>query len=500
MVGFIIFTILALASLLISIFKSIGCIRNKVMKVDFRKLLKELTFIGAGFVASFVLVFVFIQLWANNNPNAIEWVQTIIGSLFSGLLLYTTLHCFLLHYYKKDKPELLDKWLFRILVISFPLMFAFIFLLTNGFASYVTYPLVKSIPIFSEKISVTFYAICILTGAVYVYFYCDHKFYKEYGKHGILDSTFLVAFPAGIVGARLFYVIGVFEEQFKGKPIGTWFDLTSGGLTILGGAITGIVCGVAWFLWRNRKYSIWFAVDTIVPAILLAQAVGRWGNFFNCEVHGGLVNENYFRFLPSFIFNNIHYSSSYPTGVAPEGMLFSPFFLIESVTNFLGFFVLAHLFGRKLKNLTKAGDLAFGYIIWYGLTRVFMEPLRYEDFQMNTWSWIWSMAFILVGCFAISINHLIRNYLKVRKDNSILQSFSFRTSIFESIGFFVVGSTLVIVGSIMMANGTFVESPLVLNTFSIGLILLILGISVFSFLINLVFCLVSVRKFNEKSV
>ena len=139
-------------------------------------------------------------------------------------------------------------------MVAFPVMFLFIFLLSNGFADYLnkTLPLVNGLS-FTEgwvrpgygKTNIAFYALCIISGAVYTYLYSDHKMYIEYGKHGILESTFLVAFPAGIIGARLFYVLGMWDE-FKGDFI-KMINMTDGGLTVLGGAITGIVVGVGLF-------------------------------------------------------------------------------------------------------------------------------------------------------------------------------------------------------------------------------------------------------------
>ena len=152
------------------------------------------------------------------------------------------------------------------------------------------------------------------------------------------------------------------------------FAIWEGGLTILGGAITGIVVGVAWFLWRNKGYNIWLAIDIIVPTILVAQAVGRWGNFFNCEVHGIAMSSEYWKWLPKFILFNSQYSSV--SGFAEAGQIYVPLFFIEFVANLLGYFVLAHLFGVKLRKYTQLGDLAFGYVMWYGMTRVLMEPLR----------------------------------------------------------------------------------------------------------------------------
>ena len=281
-----------------------------------------------------------------------------------------------------------------------------------------------------------------------------------------------MAFPAGILGARIFYVVGNWSLEFANQPFWKVFAIWEGGLTILGGALMGIVVGVAWFMWRNKGYSIWLAVDIIVPTILIAQGVGRWGNFFNCEVHGNLSPIEYWNWLPRFIVENSRYSTAH-YNFAPDGYLYVPLFFIECCTNFLGYFVIAHLFGVKLRKYTQLGDLAFGYIMWYGLTRTFMEPLRDSSFNMGEngfWSWIWSLVFVIASALAIAINHLVR-YL--RNPKVINQ----KQYIIGSGCVAIASLALMIPGIILMANNPR-SNTLVLNTFNWGLILLFLGISV----------------------
>ena len=110
-----------------------------------------------------------------------------------------------------------------------PFMMIFFFIFTDGYAAYWTYPLVNGInfdsgfvsPDSSVSPNIAWYALCILGGALFVYFLCDHKMYIQYGKHGLFESTFLVAFPAGILGARLFYVIGNWNLEFANQPFST---------------------------------------------------------------------------------------------------------------------------------------------------------------------------------------------------------------------------------------------------------------------------------------
>ena len=302
----------------------------------------------------------------------------------------------------------------------------------------------------------------------------------EYGKHGTIDATFLVAFPAGILGARIAYVIGNWTlDGFDVRVAkGEWwsiFAIWEGGLTILGGAIAGIVVGVLVYMKTNKGRSIFRAVDIIVPTILIAMAIGRWGNFFNCEVHGGQVPEAYWGWLPRIIFNNAHYSSAIGNGWADEGYLYAPLFFIEFLVNLTGYFVLAHLFGIKLKKITAPGDLAFGYIIWYGFTRVFMEPLRDAAFNMGKdgyWSCFWSLIFVAVGTLLIATNHIVRLF----KDKNYQDLYSKKANLIAGCSLGVVAISLFVVGAILMSSN---ESGLsiALNGFNIGVICLVTGAS-----------------------
>lgn len=487
MVLLILSMVAAIGLLAYLLYQTITLVRSPMVAVDFKATLKKYGLFAGGFALSLTLLFVSIPLSMGWNLEAWEWVCVIVGGLFTSAAAIVSLETFIIHYYGKNIPEKLNKWLYRCLVIAFPLLFVFVFVLTNGYAFHMSYPLINGIAFGKEQPTpanevlpnITFYSLCILSGAIYAYFIGDHEFYKQYGKHGILESTFLVAFPAGIIGARLFYVIGNWNVEFANREFWHVFAIWEGGLTILGGAIMGIGVGAAWFIWRNKGYNIWVAVDLIVPAILLAQAVGRWGNFFNCEVHGVLVDEKYWYWLPLVIFQNAHFSSAHVAAGMVSGQIYVPLFFIECLTNLLGFFVLAHLFGKKLRKYTQLGDLGFGYLIWYGLTRVFMEPLRDTNFNMGDkgyWSWFWSLMFVVIGVLLIALNHIIRYRLDKQKGLYVIKNNAKRNSLIQGITVIVVGIALISTAIVLMSGSTFVQS-LSFNQFNIGLIFLVLGIS-----------------------
>ena len=482
----IIFLILFAGCVGVNIFFLRKLVKSAMIEVDFKGFFSKCALLVGGAVVSFLVASFGFYQWLNASPDAIHIVQLVIGEiLFIGGLL-TAINCFVVHYYGKNIPEKLDKWLFRILIIGFVLAFICLFVYTNGLAPYLTYPLVNGIS-FTEGFvtpktgspNIAFYALCIISGAVLVYFVCDHIFYKEYGKHGLLESTFYIAFPAGIIGARIWYVVGNWSVDFAGQPFWKVFAIWEGGLTILGGAIMGIVVGVLFFMWRNKNLSIWFAVDAIVPTILIAQAVGRWGNFFNCEVHGLVASLDNFKWLPEIVWRNAQYSSV-SVSLVDSSELYVPLFFIECMTNLFGYFLIAHVFGKLLGKYHEPGDLCFGYVIWYGLTRVLLEPLRYGEFKMGEngyWSWVWSMIFVFVGTLLIVANHIARLVIKKKKNTYEVKPYDTKLGIISTIAILVIGGALLTVGVYLMNSNKFVE-VVALNKFNVGIILLVLGTSV----------------------
>ena len=485
MVLAIIFLVIFAVCLGVNMYFAVSLVKTPMIEIDFKKHFLKNGLLVCGAVISFLVASFGFYLWLKATPDFWHVFQLVVGGiLFMGCLL-VAINCFIFHYYGKNIPEKLDKWLFKIIFIGFTASVFFFFVWTNGLAPYLTYPLVNGIS-FKEGLvtplsgspNIAFYAICILSGAILVYFLCDHYMYKEYGVHGIFESTFFIAFPAGIIGGRIGYVIGNWHEFANGE---FWqvFAIWNGGLTVLAGAPIGIIAGVAWFLWRNKGKSIWIAFDLVLPAILIAQAIGRWGNFFNCEVHGLESPIENWKWLPEIVWRNAQYSST--EGFAHEGMLYVPLFFIECVVNLFGYFFLAHVFGRALRKYTEFGDIGFGYIIWYGLTRVFMEPLRSNAFQMGSngyWSWVWSMIFAFVGTLLILINHTVRYFLRKKEGKPYSKAHNFVPGLVSSLIVLLVSGALLGIGAYLMISNKF-EISVSYNGFNIGLILLVLGASAF---------------------
>lgn len=312
----------------------------------------------------------------------------------------------------------------HILLYAAILPFIATFLLAGeGLAPYMSYPLVSGVAVVSSGfhwmdanhtytyesgLRLPWYGVIILGGAVLAWKMSDHRFYQKYGRHGILDTCFLICFPAGILGARIWYVVGNWNGDVGGiTPFaerianGEWwsiFAIWEGGLTILGGAVGGILGGMIYMLLFRKYVDIRVPFDIVVPTILVAQAIGRWGNFFNHEVYGAVTDISAWPLLPTWI--KYQMATGWTNGLPADGTMYVPLFLIEGLLNLAGYFIIAHLIPKLWKKGRALGDLAGFYMIWYGTVRIIMEPMRDPTFNMGTnglWS-VWnSMVYIIIG-------------------------------------------------------------------------------------------------------
>ena len=203
--------------------------------------------------------------------------------------------------------------------------------------------------------------------------------------------TYVIIF--GIIGARLYYVIFNFDN-YKHNLLSI-FKIWEGGIAIYGAIIGGLLAIV--YLARKREQSIIKTTDIIVPGLILAQSIGRWGNFFNGEAHGTEVSLEYLEklHLPNFIIEGMHIDGTY----------YHPTFLYESIWCLLGFIILIII--RKLTK-RKDGIMTFSYFIWYGIGRLFIEGLRTDSLYLGSFriSQLVSLFLIITGIIGIIISIL----------------------------------------------------------------------------------------------
>ncbi|MBL4938327.1 prolipoprotein diacylglyceryl transferase [Clostridium sp. YIM B02515] len=178
-------------------------------------------------------------------------------------------------------------------------------------------------------------------------------------------NTILLALPLGIIGARLYYVL--FEFDYYKNNISQILNTRQGGLAIHGGLIAGVL--TAFLYLKHKKINFFKLGDVAVPSIILAQAMGRWGNFFNQEAHGGPVSYDFIKHFPQFI----------QKGMFIEGIYYQPTFLYESIWNICVFVILLVI----LKKSKKIGLVFFTYVGLYSMGRFFIEGLRTDSLMLG---------------------------------------------------------------------------------------------------------------------
>ena len=228
-------------------------------------------------------------------------------------------------------------------------------------------------------------AVCILLGLMLgVYLAVKEAPRKKILQDDIMDFI-LIAFPLSIIGARIYYVAFSWSD-YKDNILSV-FAIWNGGIAIYGGLITGAI--ILYFFTQYRFIKTLDFLDVVVPSVMLAQAIGRWGNFFNQEAYGKAVDS--LNYLPGFIRDQMYIDGAYR----------QPTFLFESLWNLLGFVVICIL--RRRPKLLKQGEITAFYLIWYGCGRLLIEGLRTDSLMflgIRVSQWL-SGILILVGIIMV---------------------------------------------------------------------------------------------------
>jgi phosphatidylglycerol:prolipoprotein diacylglycerol transferase len=232
-------------------------------------------------------------------------------------------------------------------------------------------------------IPINFYGIVIVLGAIMGGYIAATESRRRGHDPNIVWDGLLWVVLAGIIGARLYHVFstpaGCTEALercgwpwYRNHPEDIILGIRDGGLGIFGAVIGG---GIAVFIYgRRRRLPILKYLDFAAPALLIGQAIGRWGNLINQELYGPPTD------LPWGIpIDAAHRTYEYVdlARYPIETTRFHPLFLYESMLNLLGFVVLivaSRRFGHRLKD----GDLILLYFIWYPVVRIFVESYRFD--------------------------------------------------------------------------------------------------------------------------
>ncbi|MDR0831304.1 MAG: prolipoprotein diacylglyceryl transferase [Bacillales bacterium] len=278
-------------------------------------------------------------------------------------------------------------------------------------------------------ITLTWYAVFIFVGALLSYFTAQHIAKKHGYKKEILLNCFYLVFPMGILGSRIWYVIANYHE-YKDVP---FFDpnvgplaIWNGGLAIQGGVILGAIAGVWYFMHYFPKENKRFWADLIIPNILIAQAIGRWGNFMNNEVFGVCTQKSNLWWVPDFIIKQLQ-TATISSGQAcnvSAGAVPLPLFLIEFLINTFGFFLITWFLRNYWHKGKKPGDLGALYFVWYGAVRLILEGFRMKDFIMTVSGEGLGSTYVLSGIMvAFGLGWLVVN--RIIKDPPVKDNYEY---------------------------------------------------------------------------
>ena len=237
-------------------------------------------------------------------------------------------------------------------------------------------------------IEIRWYSVLILCAFVIGYFLViERAKKKEISSLLISDMCFyLIIFC--ILGARLYYCL--FNLNYYSKNILDIFKIWEGGLAIHGGIIAGII--TIYFYSKKNKISLLKLLDIFSPALVLGQAIGRWGNFFNMEAYGPVT--------PLLTLQKLGIPNFIIEGMYIDGAYHHPTFLYESISCLIVFIIMMLI--RNLKTI-KEGQITSVYLISYGIIRFFIESLRQDSLMLLNLkiAQIISILMIIIGIYLL---------------------------------------------------------------------------------------------------
>lgn len=233
-------------------------------------------------------------------------------------------------------------------------------------------------------IEVAWYGIMISIGILLGIIIAIIRADREGLKEDIILDLALIAVPMAVIGARLYYV--VFKWDYYGQNLGDIIKIREGGLAIHGAIIAGVLTG--YFYCIYKRVDFWLLADICAPSMILGQAIGRWGNYFNQEAYGR--------------------PTDLPWAIEIDGVMVHPTFLYESLWNFVVFLFLLYYIKKRKYN----GKVFLYYLILYSIGRFFIEGLRTDSLMIGPLriAQVISMAIIVGAFIVIKILNRKRSY------------------------------------------------------------------------------------------
>lgn len=254
--------------------------------------------------------------------------------------------------------------------------------------------------LFIGSVEIKFYGLIMAVSMLFgVLLAC--KLAKKKGiKSDDIFMLALIVLPCAVVGARLYYCI-FYEYNYSFREL---FNIRQGGLALYGGVIGGVVGIIIYALIKKNWKLIFILCDVIAPCLILGQALGRWGNFFNQEAYGNIVTNSNLQWFPFAVF------------IEEENAWFQATFFYESFWNLIGLVILLFTYQKS----EKTGTTAAAYLTWYGIGRTWIEGLRSDSLYIGSTgirvSQLLSMLLVVAGIIILTIN--IYKSIKEKKEKS----------------------------------------------------------------------------------
>lgn len=240
-------------------------------------------------------------------------------------------------------------------------------------------------------VNIYWYSIMILIGVIVAFILVR----TEAKKRGI-DDNFIInlvfyTFIFGLIGARIYYVLFNLD-YFLSNPLEI-IQVYNGGLAIHGGILAGALTIILYC--KKNKISILKILDIFVIGLIIAQGIGRWGNFFNQEAYGGITTLSHLKsmHIPNFIIKGMYINNNY----------YQPTFLYESIWSVIGFIILILI--RKLYKNLKTGQLTGIYLMWYSVGRFIIEQFRSDSLMLGSlkMAQVISVGLFIVGFILVFV-------------------------------------------------------------------------------------------------
>ncbi len=249
-------------------------------------------------------------------------------------------------------------------------------------------------------LEIKWYSVFILIGMITAYILILRESRRKGIKEEIINDLFFYGIIIGIIGARFYYVI--FNSSYYLDNPSEILKVWNGGIAIHGAIISTLIFLLIYT--RKKKISSLLLTDIIVVGLIIAQAIGRWGNFFNQEAYGRIISLKVLQkmHLPNFIIEGMYIEEAYR----------EPTFLYESILSLLGFIILIIL--RRNKKI-KIGYLTSFYLIWYGIERLIIETFRSDSLMLGNikMAQLVSIISIISGIILIIKSKSNNNYNKL---------------------------------------------------------------------------------------